>query len=72
MFSALPVESSMRGVTKCSSIRPPSVCACRTQRQSYWSDSRPANAVASKSSMTFSCSATLGASSRENETTPLV
>ena len=75
MFSTLPVVSSMRGVRKCSSTRPPSgppVCACRTQAMSYCSGSIPANATRSKSSITARCWSSVGASSAANEITPVV
>ena len=75
MFRALPVRSSIRGTRKCSSTRPPSgppVCACRTQAMSYCSASIPANATRSNSSITARCCASVGASSRANEITPVV
>ena len=75
MLSARPVVSSIRGVRKCSSTRPPSgppVCACRTQLMSYCSASSPANASASNSSITARCWSSLGASSTANEITPVV
>lgn len=72
MFSALPVVSSIRGVRKCSSTRPPSVWLWRTQVMSYCSGSRPAKATRSKSSITARCWSALGASSRAKLITPVV
>ena len=62
----------MRGVTKCSSTRPPAVCWCRTQEMSNCSASSPAKAKASKASIAAACSATLGASSGAKDRTPCV
>ena len=76
MLSARPLVSSIRGVTKCSSTRPPPtsgpVCWCRTQVMSNCSGSSPAKAKASKASIAAICSATLGASSGAKDSTPCV
>ncbi len=72
MFSALPLVSSMRGVRKCNSVRPPSVWLWRTQVMSYCSGSIPAKASRSKSSITASCWSSSGASSMAKLMTPVV
>ncbi len=72
MFRAFPLVNSMRGTTKCSSTRPPSVCWWRTHVMSHCSRSRPAKASASKASMASCCFASLGASSSAKDSTPWV
>ena len=72
MFSARPLVSSIRGVTKCSSTRPPSVCWWRTHVMSQRSRSRPAKAKASKASMASCCWSSVGASSIAKDSTPCV
>ena len=69
-LNALPLESSTRGMTKCSSWCP--AWLWRTHRILRWSGSRPANATRSKSSMTRrSCSGVTGSSGCQ-ESTPAV
>ena len=69
-LNALPVESSMRGMTKCSSWCP--AWECRTHKILYWSGCIPAKATASKSFITcISCSG-VTVSSGPHEHTPAV
>ena len=69
-LKSLPLESSSRGMRKCSSWCPAWVC--RTHKIFLWSGSNPAKATRSKASMTSSSCASLIFSSGCHDRTPEV